>query len=564
MKNSIIILLFLSLGSIVFASSDPIKSKLNAVTVYAQGAQLHHKASFSYVKGINEIILEGISPFIDARSIQVSAKGTGEIIILDSKFTTFYPETPQSTKDAAMIKLEKSIALLLDSMQNLDYDIRETNDELTLLNSTKNIIIQNGIMRNQGKVNDSIELLKLAVTYYADKISSLNKSILILDKKRSKQNKLKSEMNERYQHLENLKRQGGQKTQKAPVPRIVVSLQAKQTGSGSVEFSYVARNAGWTPLYDLRSDSQSGKLNLTYKAQVYQNTGLDWKNIALSISTNNPNANKTKPELNPWYINYMNTRAVTNKKTRNLDYLSQPQMVPNQVYNQGFAYEALTESADEEVPALTSNQFTTVVHHLIAAEFKIDLPYTIPSNNEQHMVLIKQEELNTSFKYFAVPKMDAGVYLVAQMTKMDELQLVPASANIFFDGTYIGQTYIDPTQMDDTLNLSLGKDPNIVVKRTLLKKDCKNKIISDKKERTLAYHFEVKNNKSSDIELVVQDQIPLTTNSEITINTIELSKGKLDELTGLVEWEFKLKPRQSEEFDFKFKIKHDKDKQINF
>ena len=564
MKNSIIILLFLSLGSIVFASSDPIKSKLNAVTVYAQGAQLHHKASFSYVKGINEIILEGISPFIDARSIQVSAKGTGEIIILDSKFTTFYPETPQSTKDAAMIKLEKSIALLLDSMQNLDYDIRETNDELTLLNSTKNIIIQNGIMRNQGKVNDSIELLKLAVTYYADKISSLNKSILILDKKRSKQNKLKSEMNERYQHLENLKRQGGQKTQKAPVPRIVVSLQAKQTGSGSVEFSYVARNAGWTPLYDLRSDSQSGKLNLTYKAQVYQNTGLDWKNIALSISTNNPNANKTKPELNPWYINYMNTRAVTNKKTRNLDYLSQPQMVPNQVYNQGFAYESLTESADEEVPALTSNQFTTVVHHLIAAEFKIDLPYTIPSNNEQHMVLIKQEELNTSFKYFAVPKMDAGVYLVAQMTKMDELQLVPASANIFFDGTYIGQTYIDPTQMDDTLNLSLGKDPNIVVKRTLLKKDCKNKIISDKKERTLAYHFEVKNNKSSDIELVVQDQIPLTTNSEITINTIELSKGKLDELTGLVEWEFKLKPRQSEEFDFKFKIKHDKDKQINF
>jgi uncharacterized protein (TIGR02231 family) len=150
------------------------------------------------------------------------------------------------------------------------------------------------------------------------------------------------------------------------------------------------------------------------------------------------------------------------------------------------------------------------------------------------------------------------------MTKMDELQLVPASANIFFDGTYIGQTYIDPTRMDDTLNLSLGKDPNINVKRTLLKKDCKNKIISDKKERTLAYHFEVKNNKSSDIEIIIQDQIPLTTNSDITINTIELSKGRLDKLTGLIEWEFKLKPKESKEFDLKFKIKHDKNKTINF
>ncbi len=564
MKTSFILILILSLCSITLAGNDPIESKLNSVTVYAQGAQMHHKASFSYTKGINEIILEGISPFIDARSIQVSARGSGEIIILDSKYTTFYPETPKSTKDAAMIKLEKSILLLQDSLQNMDYDLRETNDELNLLSSTKNMIIQNGIMRNQGKVNDSIELLKLAISYYADKLSSLNKSILLLEKKRNKQSKLRSEMQVRLQHLENLKNQGGQIIPKAPVPRIIVSLQANQSGSGNVEFSYVARNAGWTPLYDLRSDSQTGKLSLTYKAQVYQNTGLDWKNVGLSISTNNPNANKTKPELNPWYINYIATHANAYKKSRNLDYLAQPQMVPNQVYNQGFAYESLTNSVAEDVPALTSNQFTTVVHHLIAAEFKIDLPYTIKSNNEQHMVLIKQEELTTSFKYFAVPKMDAGVYLVAQMTKMDELQLVPASANIFFDGTYIGQTYIDPTKMDDTLNLSLGKDPNIVVKRTLLKKDCKNKIISDKKERTLAYHFEAKNNKSSAIELVIQDQIPLTTNSEITVNTVELSKGKLDEITGLVEWEFKLKPKQSEEFDFKFKIKHDKDKQINF
>jgi uncharacterized protein (TIGR02231 family) len=212
---------------------------------------------------------------------------------------------------------------------------------------------------------------------------------------------------------------------------------------------------------------------------------------------------------------------------------------------------------------MTADQFTTVVHHLIAAEFKIDLPYSIKSNNEQHMVLIKQAELDTKFKYYTVPKLDPGVYLVAQMTKLDELQLVPAKANIYFDGSYIGETYIDPTTMDDTLNLSLGKDPNIVVKRTLLKKDSKEKIIAERKERSFAYNIEVKNLKSTNIELVIQDQVPITQNGDITIESMELSKGKLDEMTGLVEWTMNLKAKETKAIDFNFKIKHAKDKIIN-
>ncbi|MFM7473312.1 MAG: DUF4139 domain-containing protein, partial [Crocinitomicaceae bacterium] len=249
-------------------------------------------------------------------------------------------------------------------------------------------------------------------------------------------------------------------------------------------------------------------------------------------------------------------------RKRNLDYLTQPSAVPNAVFNSGFSYSQTLNNSDEDIQGLTSDQFTTVVHQLIAAEFKIDLPYTIKSNNDQHMVLIKQAELNTSFKYFAVPKMDAGVFLVAQMTKLDELQLVPAKANIFFDGTYIGETYIDPTQMDDTLNLSLGKDPNIVVKRTLVKKDCKDKIISDRIERIFAYNIEAKNNKSSTIELIIQDQLPLTTNGDINIEAMELSKGELDTRTGTIEWKMTLKPKDSKLLDYKFKVKHNKDKQI--
>jgi uncharacterized protein (TIGR02231 family) len=203
------------------------------------------------------------------------------------------------------------------------------------------------------------------------------------------------------------------------------------------------------------------------------------------------------------------------------------------------------------------------VHQLIAAEFKIDLPYSIKSNNEKNLVLIKNSDLNTTFKYYSVPKVDPGVYLVAQMTKLDELQLVPASANIFFDGSYIGETYLDPTSMDDTLNLSLGKDPNIVVKRTLLKQKSKDKVVQDKRERTFSYQIEVQNNKSSAIQLIIQDQVPMTTNNDITIELLEKDSARELPGNGILEWDYKLKPGENKKLEFSFKVKHPKDQQIN-
>jgi len=335
---------------------------------------------------------------------------------------------------------------------------------------------------------------------------------------------------------------------------------AKEAATGKIELSYLASNAGWTPLYDIRSEAASGKISLTYKAQVRQQTGLDWNDIKLSISTNNPYANKTKPELSPWYIDYQEFRKQLQEKAKIRSDQYENDDAPSvntSAMNMGFMY---STNGAMEVNALGAEQFTTIVQQLISAEFKIDLNYSIASDNQVRMVLVKQTELNTSFRYYAVPKLDPGVYLVAQMTKLDELQLVPAKANIFFDGTYIGETYLDPTTMDDTLNLSLGKDPNIIVKRTLLKDQSKERIIQDKKERNFAYNIEVRNLKSSEIDLIIQDQVPLTTNPEITIEKSNLGKGSLDEKTGLIEWKLKLKAKENLNLEYDFKVRHPKDK----
>ena len=549
----------LVLGTFLLANEkELIKSTLNEATVYSQGAQLHHKASYTIKAGITEVSIEGISSYIDPKSLQV--KATGNVVIIDSKYTLFYPQPEVKANEGIPAKIVKEMAQLTDSLEMLGFDLKEIQDEIAIYKAAQNIISMNGAVRGSGKVNDSINLLKQTVEYYTNKMNEINKKLLALEKKKKEKEKVQQRLQVRYDNLQNYQNQTYDTKKYTPIPRVVITLSAAEAASGKISFSYLVSQAGWVPLYDIRSDSQTGKISLTYKAQVFQNSGIDWDNIKLNISTNNPYANKTKPELNPWYIDYY-----AYKRKMELEEISVrgARAIPQAAFNQGFMLDDATNKNLEEKPALGADQFTTVVHQLIAAEFKIDLPYSIKSNNEKNLVLIKNSDLNTTFKYYSVPKVDPGVYLVAQMTKLDELQLVPASANIFFDGSYIGETYLDPTSMDDTLNLSLGKDPNIVVKRTLLKQKSKDKVVQDKRERTFSYQIEVQNNKSSAIQLIIQDQVPMTTNNDITIELLEKDSARELPGNGILEWDYKLKPGENKKLEFSFKVKHPKDQQIN-
>jgi uncharacterized protein (TIGR02231 family) len=549
----------LVLGTFLLANEkELIKSTLNEATVYSQGAQLHHKASFSIKAGITEISIEGISAYIDPKSLQV--KATGNVVIIDSKYTLFYPQPEVKTNEGIPAKIVKEMAQLTDSLELLGFDLKEIQDEIAIYKAAQNIISMNGAVRGSGKVNDSINLLKQTVEYYTNKMNEINKKLLALEKKKKEKEKVQQRIQIRYDNLQNYQNQTYDTKKYAPIPRVVITLSASEAAAGKISFSYLVSQAGWVPLYDIRSDSQTGKISLTYKAQVFQNSGIDWDNVKLNISTNNPYANKTKPELNPWYIDYY---AFREKQELEEISIRGARAIPQAAFNQGYFLDGAKVKNLEDKAALGADQFTTVVHQLIAAEFKIDLPYSIKSNNEKNLVLIKNSDLNTTFKYYSVPKVDPGVYLVAQMTKLDELQLVPASANIFFDGSYIGETYLDPTSMDDTLNLSLGKDPNIVVKRTLLKQKSKDKVVQDKRERTFSYQIEVQNNKSSAIQLIIQDQVPMTTNNDITIELLEKDFARELPGNGILEWEYKLKPGENKKLEFSYKVKHPKDQQIN-
>lgn len=535
------------------AEKEIVKAQITEVTVYAQGAQLFQKANYSIKPGISEIIIEGISPYIDQNSLQV--KATGSVVILDSKYSLFQPVHAVVNEAAIPLKIRREIRQVEDSLKMLGFDLLEIQDEIDVLTTAKSIIANNGTLRNQGKVTDSLNLLKQAVEYYSSKVLEINKKILALRKRKVEREAKKASLDERLQKLREYQENNGiQPENDEPIHRITVTLSAKEIATGKLTISYLVENAGWVPRYDLRSDGMTSKINLTYKAQVFQNSGLDWENVRLNISTNNPYQNKTKPSLDPWYIDYNNYRVQVQQKANakaRMAEIAEADAAPMAYSN--------SLSLNNVNLGKTSADFVQVVRQMTSAEFKIDLPYTIKSDNEQHMVLIKVADLDAEYKYFSIPKLDNAAYLVAQLTNLDELGLVPAQANIFYDGSYIGETYLDPSVMEDTLSLSLGKDPNILVKRTLLKKESKERIIGESKERTMSYSIEVRNNKATPIELIIQDQLPITQNPEILIEPTSLDKGVLETKSGIVTWKINLKPKDNKTINFGYKVKYKKE-----
>jgi len=555
--NQLIIIVTLLIHQSLFANEkEIIKSTISEVTVYAQGAQIYRKASYTVKPGITEVIIEGICSTIDPNSIQV--KATGNVIILDSKHSIFYPKPEEVALEGLPLKIRKDIQFLQDSINAIQFDLQEIQDEIDVLTATKTILMSNGAIRGQGKVNDSINLLKQVVDYYSIKMLELNKRIQVLNRKKADKAERKRGMDDRIYKLRNYQSNANLNSEKnEPTHRIIVTLSSKEIVSGKFTISYLVSEAGWTPLYDLRSDISSGKINLNYKAQVFQNTGTDWDNVNLNISTNNPYQNKTKPTLHPWYIDY------NIYKQEQVSYENNRTMPPSSMADKAKSYGFSTSTDNEmETNALSAAEFVQVIDHVISAEFKIDLPYSIKSNSEQHMVLIKNIDLEVKYNYFAAPKLDNGAYLVAQLSKLDELQLIPAKANIFFEGSYIGETYIDPTTMEDTLNLSLGKDPNIIIRRNLLKKDCKEKIVGNYIEKTYSYAIEVKNLKSNGINIIIQDQLPITQNTDITIEALDTSKGRYDDKTGIIEWDLNIKTKETKTIEFQYKVKYNKDQNL--
>lgn len=546
---------FLVSNTVRATQEKPLQSTLTDVRVYTRGAMLYHKTNYSVSSGVNKVIIEGISTNISPQTLQLTV--SGDVVILDSKYELYYPEPAPIDKSGFPAHITKSITLLSDSISNITDTITDINNQISVIKSSKLILTNNGAIKGQGKVNDSIPMLKEALEYYFKKMNELNTIQMKLERQEAETTKKLNRMRERLEALKNYGNSNGLSSPvtNQPVPRIIVTLQASQYVSGKINLSYLINNAGWSPQYDLRSSGTQNTIDLTYKANIYQNSGIKWENVKLSLSTNDPHQNRNKPELHPWYIDYQM-------------YNQQPQSgaIQQDAYKRLSKQEEMAEyeTTKDKIASesKSSADFTTIVQHMISAEFVIDLSYTIPSDNKSHMILVNNEKLPATFKHYAAPKLNESVYLVAELTNLEDLQLLPARANVFFDGAYMGETYLDPGSMNDTLRLGLGIDQNVLIKRRMDKKSFKEKLLGSQKMSTYYYEIEIKNQKSSTIHLVIEDQVPVTNNEEIEIEILDKGKARLNETTGILEWNMTLKGKENKTLRFGYSVKSDKHKQL--
>ncbi len=218
-----------------------------------------------------------------------------------------------------------------------------------------------------------------------------------------------------------------------------------------------------------------------------------------------------------------------------------------------------SNSAPREADVITA----TTVENQTTLEFEVDEPYSIPSDGKPLSVDLNRFEIETQYEYYAVPKLDKDAFLIARIIDWDQYNLLEGEANLYFEDAYVGRSVLNAQSLEDTLDISLGRDKSIVIGRTKVDKFSKRKFISSNQVASRGFEIIARNKKSQPIQLTLFDQIPVAAIGDITVEPTNLSGGKLNEQTGEVVWELSLKPQAQTTLDFSYEVKYPKDERVD-
>jgi uncharacterized protein (TIGR02231 family) len=533
MKKLLAMIIITAIGGMTFAASTEINesdSEITEVTVYGANAHITREATLNIPKGTNVFRLKDLSPYINEQSLQVL--GTGDIIIHSFHYEVNY---------VSSIESDGKIQALLDKVKNLERNIISKNTRILVLNEQKDLMDKNKRLNEKGLT--VAELVKL-VEYFDEKLMSISNETMEL------QYDIKELENEK-QIINNQLAEHNQKG-KTPSGEIILKIEGGSNLTSTLEISYLTNQAGWSPAYDIKVKDVNSDINLIFKASLYNNTREDWKNVKLIFSNGNPNYSGVLPILNPWYLdlprNIFNGRE---NKSR-----AQKSSMPAAVE---MAMEA--EEDYKEEPSIKPIQ-TAYVEQQTTVEYVVEKPYSLKSNNESVQVDLRSYEIPSTYKYYAIPKIDRSAYLVARIENWEQQGLLNGPANLYFQNRFVGKTFVDAYQFSDTFNISLGQDKSIVIKREMVDTFQKKNLIGSDRIDTRGYKITVRNTKSRPIDMVIYDQIPISANNEIIVKILESGDAKVDEGSGRLTWEMTLEAQSASVMEFGYEVKYPKDEYV--
>jgi uncharacterized protein (TIGR02231 family) len=200
-----------------------------------------------------------------------------------------------------------------------------------------------------------------------------------------------------------------------------------------------------------------------------------------------------------------------------------------------------------------------VAYRTTTVEFVIETPFSIPTDGMPHMVGVKTHSIRATYKHYCTPKLDKDAFLYARTTGWEDLNLLPGAANVFFEGTFVGQSYLQLDVPKDTLDISLGRDKGVVVERVKRKTTNEKAVIGGSRTVAIGWDLTVRNTKATAVDLEVRDQHPLSPQSEIEVKLEEDGGAVVDENKGSLTWNIRVEPKATKKLGFSYTVKHPKD-----
>lgn len=338
-----------------------------------------------------------------------------------------------------------------------------------------------------------------------------------------------------------------------------LTLLAEKAEATNLSIIYFTQQAGWTPSYDIQVADTDAPVLIRLRANVRQTTGFDWERVKPTLSNGRPGNGKVAPLFSAWFLREQ--------------MVSEPRMgknLMNSVQNR-FSYREESIAVEELIDAdylesPTVEDYVVTTENTLDIHYAINLPYSIPSNGKVQYIDLQNYEVKADYKYYVTPKLDKQTYVLAEIAGWEQLGLLSGPANINFNGTYLGETYLNTSLPVEKQTLTLGTDPRIVVKREKIQDYTSRRAMGGDVVQQFTYRITVKNNRNHAVQMVVKDQYPLSTQKNIEVN---LQKKETTAWTannedlGVISWEETFKPGETKVYQISYSVKYPKDMKLN-
>lgn len=518
-----------------------IASQVVAVIVFADRARVTRRGQAALEPGSHRLEFADLPAILDPASLRVAARGTVPAKLLGVEGRkSFFTEPP-----AARVR---DLEARLQALQ--DEDAADADNSATLAKHLAHLdgladatrIYAHGLANGKTTLEQQTALL----AFLEQQCTGLQQRARAVAVRRRERAKEIEKVQQEITHVRAAKARERY--------AVVVEVAVNAPGEVEVDVTYVLPQAAWHPLYDVRLRGE--ELEVTYLAEVQQNSGEDWPGVALTLSTTRPALAAALPRLQPWHLHSrvespvaMPARAAAAKGRaemrawRSVEAAEEP-------YLTSPAAPAPEMAAAEIEMAKVEQSGGSVI-------FQIPGAMDVPSDNSPHKATVGIFRLRPQFDYVSVPKLAGAVFRRAKVPNASSYTLLPGRAQLFMEDDYLGASDLVLTAPGQQLELFFGTDDRLSVERGLTKRDVGKSFLGGRRRLHYAYEIRVWNHTGAAQKLTVVDQMPLPQHEDIkvSLDSAEPKPDRQDDLNVLI-WKLSLNAGGEQQICFAFTVEH--------